>query len=146
LPLLNIPPIDKYAIDNPSYLSGKYNEICSTFATLLGLDNKSNHYENSVNYQDILENIKSKFDSGSTTRAQKLQILTLLPSDWSINKICDVIGATKHMALLSKSLKERKGILSVPEGKNGKIFSFFIRKLQLLFFLLFLSFIKSYSF
>jgi len=110
LPLLNISPIDKYAIDNPSYLNGKYNEICSTFATLLGLDNKSNHYENSVNYQDILENLKIKFDSGSTTRAQKLQILTLLPSDWSINKICDVIGATKHMALLSKPLKERKGI------------------------------------
>ncbi|KAH0567934.1 hypothetical protein KQX54_016321 [Cotesia glomerata] len=62
LPLLNIPPIDKYEIDNPTYLSGKYDEICSTFATLLGLDNVSNHYENSINYQNILINLKSKYD------------------------------------------------------------------------------------
>lgn len=131
LPLLNINPIDKYAINNSLYLSEKYNEICSTFVTLLGINDKSNHYQNSVDYQNIVENLKAKFKAESTTRSEKLQILTLLPSDWSINKICDVMGATKHMAIVSKLLKEKKGTLSMPQRKIGKVFKLFILKLHL---------------
>ncbi|CAG5079160.1 Protein of unknown function [Cotesia congregata] len=127
LALLNISPLDRFAIDRPSYLSGKYNEICSIFAKLLELDNVSNHYENSVNYHEILENLKDKFKAENTPQTLKVQILTLLPSDWSINKICDVMGATKHMAILSKSLKERKGILSEPEKKQVYNYNLFIK-------------------
>jgi len=119
LPLLNITPIDNNSTNNSLYLKEKYYEICSTFATLLGLDSRSNHYENSLNYKNILENLKEKFNDENTTRDQKMQILTLLPADWSISKICDTIGATKHMAVESKYLKEKKGVLSVPEKKKG---------------------------
>ncbi|CAD6227291.1 GSCOCG00006079001-RA-CDS, partial [Cotesia congregata] len=94
----------------------------------LELDNVSNHYENSVNYHEILENLKDKFKAENTPQTLKVQILTLLPSDWSINKICDVMGATKHMAILSKSLKERKGILSEPEKKQGRPLSSDIKR------------------
>ncbi|XP_053990218.1 uncharacterized protein LOC128882595 [Hylaeus volcanicus] len=118
--LLNITPLNKYAINDPSYLSSKYNDICSTCARLLSLDNECNHYENSLNYQNILENLKTKFDDPTTNRTEKLQILTLLPSDWSIQMICDVMGATKHMAIVSKHLKENKGILSMSERKKGR--------------------------
>lgn len=99
LSLLNISPIDAYSTYKPSYLKARYYDICSTFATLLGLQDNNNKYENSLNCEGILNNLKQKFNDKSTTREQKIQILTLLPVDWSINQICDIMGATKHMAV-----------------------------------------------
>lgn len=124
LQLLNITPLNKYLTDDPAYISTKYHEICSAFANLLGLDDQSNHYTNSLNYQNILENLKSKLNDTSASRADKLKILTLLPSEWSIERICDVMSVTKHLATVSKQLKENKGILSTPERKKGIFYKY----------------------
>ncbi|CAG5093247.1 Protein of unknown function [Cotesia congregata] len=51
---------------------------------------------------------------------RSLQILTILLTDWSIQKICDTMGAKKHMAVMSKSLKENKGVLAAPDQKKGR--------------------------
>lgn len=125
LSLLNISPIDAYSTYKPSYLKARYYDICSTFATLLGLQDNNNKYENSLNCEGILNNLKQKFNDKSTTREQKIQILTLLPVDWSINQICDIMGATKHMAVASKYLTEKEGVMSAPKAKKGDVISYF---------------------
>lgn len=118
LALLNISLIDEYSVNKQSYLKEKYEEICSKLATLFGLEYRENLYENSLNFKDILESLQEKFNDENTDRDKKMQILTVLPVSWSLNKICDVMGATKHMAVVSKRLKEKQGVMSVPDKKR----------------------------
>lgn len=125
--LLNISVIDEYSVHKPSYVKDKYEEICCKFATLFGLEYTDNLYENSLHFKNMIENLKEKFDDENTNRDQKMQILTLLPVSWSINKICDVMGATKHMAVVSKRLKENQGVMSVPGKKKGNVLTNFYK-------------------
>ncbi|KAH0546735.1 hypothetical protein KQX54_014441, partial [Cotesia glomerata] len=54
------------------------------------------------------------------TQKEKIQILTLLPPDWSVYKVCNIMEATKDIVKVWKSLRERRGILSLPDSKPGR--------------------------
>ena len=68
---------------------------------------------------EMIKQLKDKFAS-STSRSEKLTILTVLPKSWSIAKIMNVFGVTKCMARCGKKLVEVKGIMSTPIAKAGK--------------------------
>ncbi|KAK0174329.1 hypothetical protein PV327_010113 [Microctonus hyperodae] len=61
-----------------------------------------------------------KFNDNNTSRSSRVQILTLMPSSWSVQKIIDVMGATKHMVQIAKKLVAEKGILATPAKKIGR--------------------------
>ncbi|KAG8040804.1 hypothetical protein G9C98_001792, partial [Cotesia typhae] len=65
--------------------------------------------------QSPIDNEKLKI-----TQKGKIQIPTLLPPDWSVYKVCNIMEATKDIVKVSKSLRERRGILSLPDSKPGK--------------------------
>ncbi|XP_066584842.1 LOW QUALITY PROTEIN: uncharacterized protein [Prorops nasuta] len=62
----------------------------------------------------MIDDLRTKFNDEHTSQDGKVQILTLLPKSWSIATIAEIFGASKHMVILAKSLKNKKGILSKP--------------------------------
>ena len=68
--------------------------------------------------KEIIEQLKGKFQS-TTSRHEQLQVLTVLPKNWSIKKIQDKFQVTSYMAQQSKMLVKDKGILSIPDPKRG---------------------------
>ena len=49
-----------------------------------------------------------------------MQILTVLPKNWSIKRIVEEFGATNYKARQAKKLAQEKGILSSPNLKPGR--------------------------
>ena len=67
----------------------------------------------------IIAQLKDKFHS-SIKRSEKVQILTVLPKNWSIKRIVEEFGATNYMARQAKKIAQEKGILSSPNLKPGR--------------------------
>lgn len=79
-------------------------------------------YETEIDDPDlnnIIDRLKTKFHSEDSNRAQKIQILTILPSQWSTNKIARIMDAKKSMVKKAKLISKTKGILSLPDAKQG---------------------------
>ena len=66
----------------------------------------------------MIKQLKDKFKI-TMDRATQMQILTVLPQSWSVNKIQSEFGVTTYMARKSKELVKDKGILSTPDPKPG---------------------------
>lgn len=88
-------------------------------STAFGLEKKTNDQILAQEFLDTIEALK-KFHDKEITKKEKIQILTLLPPDWSVYKVCDIMETTKDIVKVSKSLRERRGILSLPDSKPGK--------------------------
>ncbi|KAL5508956.1 hypothetical protein EMCRGX_G004228, partial [Ephydatia muelleri] len=69
--------------------------------------------------REMIEQLKEKFTSTSS-RSERLTVLTVLPKSWSIAKIMEEFGVTRYMAKSAKMLVEDKGVLSCPNSKAGK--------------------------
>ena len=67
---------------------------------------------------EIIKQIKDKFNK-SSDRSEKVQILTVLPKSWSIQKVQEEFEATNYMVRKAKELVRQKGILSTPNPKPG---------------------------
>ena len=68
--------------------------------------------------REIIEQLKEKF-STTTERSVKVQILTILPMSWSIEKVQTEFGASNFMVRKAKQLVKEKGILSSPDPQPG---------------------------
>ena len=69
--------------------------------------------------REIIEQLKEKFHS-TTERSVQVQVLTVLPMSWSIEKIQDEFGASNFMVRKAKQLVKDKGILSSPDPRPGR--------------------------
>lgn len=67
----------------------------------------------------MLHAFKQEFHEKDTIRAQKVQLLTLLPMNWSIKRVSDTMDASDYMVRQAKELVRTKGILSTPASKLG---------------------------
>ena len=63
---------------------------------------------------DLLNNLKCKYNDPLSTRDEKIQILTLLPESWTQEEIKDIFGTTLYMVKLSKKIQQKKGLMSIP--------------------------------
>ena len=68
---------------------------------------------------EILQQLKEKFHSTSQN-SMKVQILTILPKSWSIQKIQTEFGVSNFMARKAKQLVKDKGVLSSPDPRPGR--------------------------
>ena len=55
----------------------------------------------------------------TSTRQEKIKLLTLVPESWTHQKTVRVFGVTDHMERRSRQLKREKGILADPDPKRG---------------------------
>ena len=67
---------------------------------------------------EIIEQLKKKFKE-TTSKSEKLQILTVLPQSWTHKKIQYVFQTSEYMARKSKQLIREKGIHSSPNPRLG---------------------------
>lgn len=82
-------------------------------------DNYSNDKIEAQYYRELSTKLKEKSHHPDSDRTVKLQILSLLPSEWTVSTIAQTIGTSKHMAKISKNLVKEEGILSTPSPKKG---------------------------
>lgn len=66
----------------------------------------------------MLSQLHDKFDTAEK-RSTKLQVLTILPKSWTINKLEKEFAVTNYMARSVKKLVDEKGILSTLNPKPG---------------------------
>ena len=55
-------------------------------------------------FDEMINQLKEKFDSPETTRYEQLQLLTVLPRSWTVLRIINTFGASKYMATHAKKL------------------------------------------
>ena len=67
--------------------------------------------------EELVQQLKEKFNS--TTRSERLRILTILPKSWSRRKVAKVFGVSRYLARRAKMLVAEKGVLSSPSPKLG---------------------------
>ena len=69
--------------------------------------------------REIIQQLKEKFHSTSE-RSVKVQVLTVLPMSWSIDRIQEEFGASNYMARRAKQLVREHGILATPDPRPGR--------------------------
>ncbi|XP_052132748.1 uncharacterized protein LOC127752138 [Frankliniella occidentalis] len=83
----------------------------------------------------MISQLKTKF-SQSSTYAEKIRVLSLLPASWSSTDIKKTFpGATSHMIRITRLLVAQNGPLCSPNRKRGKRLSFETEKLVTSFYL-----------
>ena len=70
----------------------------------------------------MLEQLKKKFNE-STMKSEELQVLTVLSQSWTLQRIKEELGATKHMARKAKEVVISKRVLSTPNSRPSKTLS-----------------------
>lgn len=65
---------------------------------------------------------KKKFHDEKTTKEEKIQILTLMSSSWSICRVTRIMNTSYYLAKKAKQMVKEKGILSIPAKKPGLFF------------------------
>ena len=81
-------------------------------------DNYSQLKEKADNLDRLVDLMKSKMQS--CNRKKKIQILTIAPSSWSIEKTKNEFNVSAYMVRQARELVKQKGILELPEPKKGK--------------------------
>ena len=81
-------------------------------------DNYDELKEKADNLDRLVDLMKSKMQS--CKRKQKIQILTIAPSSWSIEKTKNEFNVSAYMVRQARKLVKEKGILELPGPKKGK--------------------------
>lgn len=118
LHILGESPVSKKKIKLQKYPKEKSKKIGNAIQKLFQLD-PTNDEEVIPVESEIICQLKEKFHT-STSRSEKVQILTILPKSWSIRKIEREFKASNFMVRKAKQLVKEKGILSSPNPKPGK--------------------------
>lgn len=88
-----------------------------------------------IELEEMLNGLKEHFASLSLKDPQKLNILTIAPETWSVDKIASEFGCSWQLAKRSKELRASKGILGhttvesarkLPEDTIKKVLDFYV--------------------
>ena len=121
-----------------SYINEKLDKTMGclkrSFAAAVGVDESSltaanercseeSAYEVKIKADDLdrlTEQMREKLTTGTTTYAEKVQILTLTPDSWTIKKAASYFGVSEYQVRQARDLKKSRGILSKPDNNRGK--------------------------
>ena len=71
-------------------------------------------------FNELMELLKSKINNPETTRAKKIQMLTMVPLSWSRQKVAEYFGVSLYMVRTARNLLHHHGILTMPPPRQGK--------------------------
>lgn len=83
-------------------------------------DSSKDRSQREIELEEMLDELKKKFSSLSLNDPQRLVILTIVPTSWSIKKIAREFRCSERLAKRAKQLKAAKGILGDTTAKGGK--------------------------
>ena len=75
-----------------------------------------NNYDN--DFKEMISSLKSKSDI--STKQEKIKLLTLIPSSWTIKETTKKFEVSERLVKRARELKRSKGILAEPNQKRGK--------------------------
>lgn len=78
--------------------------------------------------EELLNHLQEKFEAATNDKNIQLQILTILPTSWSVRKIKNTFGATLRAAYKAKRLISNNGFLVSPTPRLGERVSEEIKK------------------
>ena len=81
---------------------------------------KATQTDAAIENQEILSQLKEKFNDLSTSNSVKTMILTIAPKSWSENKLAEEFGTSRRQARKAIQLVEQFGILSSPNPRGGR--------------------------
>lgn len=99
---IQVSPIDLGKLNYVYYPENKYREI--TAGIRKNLFKFEPETEESNEFNEVIQNMKDKYST--STRSEKLLILSLLPKSWSTQKIIDQFSTTRYMATEAKETKD----------------------------------------
>ncbi|XP_066585899.1 uncharacterized protein [Prorops nasuta] len=117
--LLNESPIPKKRLRSQTYLQNKISKVYLNLNKSVGIVDENDDEVTLNQFLEMINKLKNKFHDINTNRCEKIQILTLLPETWILNRICHTM----------------KGILSTPNPKIGRLLSNDIKLKVLEFYL-----------
>lgn len=79
--------------------------------------------------EEFLQGIKDHFHN-LQDNAQRIQILTMAPLSWSVNKVATEFNCSWRLANNARRLREERGMLASPVAKAGKYLSENILKVE----------------
>ena len=129
--LHSVPPKSKIAYGTRKLT--KSNETCQTkMSNIRGLGDKEilcdqsidkNEDDNKVMFFDnMTSKMKEKLNS-NCTRAEKIQVLTIAPSNSSKSKMMEEFSVSYRMVKTARTLESTSGICSLPPPRKGKCLS-----------------------
>lgn len=128
--MFSLSPIKRKDLDRAkTYAQLKYCEIksklhsCFEHAmddTLYTIDYKTSVIDDDseMTGKEIILELKKKIDSTSKSK-EKMQILSVLPSSWTTEKIVNIFGASTYMVKKVKEKVQQDGILFIPDENKG---------------------------
>lgn len=118
----NSPIPKKRCIENPgssAWITNKFDRVSHNLKERFGV--KFSEIEAAAHdHALMIAQMKQAFHAPGIAYERKMEILTLLPSTWSIPHMAQTIGSTYHMAKVAKDLARHGGILSKPLKRKGK--------------------------
>ena len=70
--------------------------------------------ENCNSCLSLVKDIKEKLKI--CNKQEMVQLLTIVPDDWSIKKTVKFFNVTEHLVKMAQKLRKEQGILAVPKG------------------------------
>lgn len=121
LQLLDDSPIPKKKMRSDTYLKRKVDNIAQNLKRSLGVhcEIDSDLYVDSRDFVDVIDKLKKKYHE-ETGRSEKIQILTILPTNRSIEKCSEIMNATQYSVKLAKKLSLERGILATSGSRSSK--------------------------
>ncbi|XP_038055996.1 uncharacterized protein LOC119727987, partial [Patiria miniata] len=117
LTIIGESPIKSKKKSTGSYIESKVKKIESTIKNRLETATGKQFQDDEC---EMISQLKEKFHSLTRT-SEQVQVLTVLPTSWSIHKITEEFGASNYMARKAKKLVKEQGILAIPNPKSGKV-------------------------
>ena len=105
-------PLDPNRVKLKSYGERKLRQLQASVRETLHMNKPKDDFE------EILGQLKVRFKDA--TRSEKIQILTILPKNWSIRQIEQKFKVTHWMAQTAKNLQVERGVMASPNPKPGR--------------------------
>ena len=105
-------PVTKRKLQSKKYKERKLEMLTTKMSEVMSVEKQNDESE-------MLQQLKEKFHS-VTKNSEKVQILTVLPKSWSIQKIQTEFSASNFMARKAKQLVREKGVFSSPDPRPGR--------------------------
>ena len=70
---------------------------------------------------DQLKNVVSSHLEKEKSTKSKIQIMTLIPTDWPISKVEDTFPVSNYIVKEARKVVKEKGVFAIPDPKKGKV-------------------------
>ncbi|XP_052122650.1 uncharacterized protein LOC127749257 [Frankliniella occidentalis] len=103
-----------YATEKLKEVQSAVTKSAATSSSVIRSDNVNKDFD------EMIEQLVEKFNSVWTTNSEKFMILSILPPNWTRQRVMDTFGCTKYLAQAVEKKVKSDGILCTPTPKQGK--------------------------